>query len=185
MPSEALSRPTLNSATQGTDRHGPRTERRRSPATAITMTLRPAFRALCPEFDRFLFATIGDEIDGVSLSVVSALVRLGLDPWQEAGRLSALSNREAAEQLARLIAELPGLARPLNEAREIASDLVGLLPVRHPAQKPAAPQVQVRMRFRPALSQASQFRVVCFVLAAAVMISAAVRLGLPFGIGGP
>jgi hypothetical protein len=62
------------------------------------------------------------------LSVISALARLGLDPWQEAGRLSSLSNRKAIEPLARLIAELPGLLRPLGEAREIADRLIQLLP---------------------------------------------------------
>ena len=71
------------------------------------MTLRRSFRPLRPDLDRFLFAAVGDEIDGIPLSVISALTRLGLDPWQEAGRLSSLSNREAVEQLARLIAELP------------------------------------------------------------------------------
>src|SRR6516164_10950283 len=78
------------------------------------MTLRGSFRPSGPDLDRFLFATSGDE-----MSVISALTRLGLDPWQEARQLS-LSNREAIEQLALLIAELPGLFRPLGEAREIA-----------------------------------------------------------------
>ena len=92
------------------------------------MTLRPPFRPLRPDLDRFLFATVGDEIDGIPLSVISALTRLGLDPWQESGRLSSLSNHEAVEQLARLIAELPGLFRPLDEARQIADHLIQLLP---------------------------------------------------------
>jgi hypothetical protein len=78
--------------------------------------------------DIFLIAKVGDEIDGVPLSVISGLTRLGLDPWHEAGRLSSLSNREAIEQLARLIAELPGFFRPLGEARKIADRLVQLLP---------------------------------------------------------
>jgi len=73
------------------------------------MTLRGSFRPLRPDLDRFLFATVEDEIDGIPLSVISALTRLGLDPWQEAGRISSLSNREAVEQLAWLIAELPGI----------------------------------------------------------------------------
>jgi hypothetical protein len=64
------------------------------------------------------------------LSVISTLTRVGLDQWQEAGRLSSLSNREAIEQLARLIAELPGPFRPLGEAREIADRLIQLLPRR-------------------------------------------------------
>ena len=63
------------------------------------MTLRRSFRPLRTDLDRFLFAAVGDEIDGMPLSVISALTRLGLDPWQEAERLSSLSNREAIEQL--------------------------------------------------------------------------------------
>ena len=63
------------------------------------------------------------------LSMVSALTRVGLDPWEEAGRLSSLSKREAVEQLARLIAELPGTPTgALPEAREIARGLVDQLP---------------------------------------------------------
>ena len=80
------------------------------------MTLRQPFRPLRPDLDKFLFAAVGDEVKGIPLSVVSALTRLGLDPWEEAGRLSSLSHREAVEQLARLIAELPAdapAAQPL------------------------------------------------------------------------
>jgi hypothetical protein len=51
------------------------------------MTLRQSFRPLQPDLDKLLFATVGDEIGGIPLSVISALTRLGLDPWQEAGRL--------------------------------------------------------------------------------------------------
>ena len=92
------------------------------------MTLRRSFRPLRPDLDKFLFAAVGEEIDGIPLSTISALTRLGLDPWQEAGRLSSLPRREAVEQVARLIAELPDIFRPLGEAREIADRLVGLLP---------------------------------------------------------
>ena len=142
------------------------------------MTLRGSFRSLGPDLDRFLSATVGDEIDGVPLSVVSALIRLGLDPWQEAGRLSSLSNREAIEQLARLIAELPGLFRPLGEAREIAGRLIQLLP-RHDAARRSAPHL------RPVPARTSQLWVACLVLAAAVLVSAFLHGGLPFGIGSP
>jgi hypothetical protein len=88
------------------------------------MTLRRSFRPLRPDLDKFLFAAVGEEIDGIPLSTISALTRLGLDPWQEAGRLSSLPRREAVEQVARLIAEIPGIFRPLGEAREIADRLL-------------------------------------------------------------
>src|SRR6266446_2337840 len=109
------------------------------------MTLRRSFRPLRPDLDKFLFAAVGDEIDGIPLSMISALTRLGLDPWQESGRLSSLSSREAVEQLARLIAEIPGIFRPLGEAREIADGLVGLLP-KYDNSRASAPQVQIRPR---------------------------------------
>ncbi len=149
------------------------------------MTLRRSFRPLRPDLDKFLFAAVGDEVDRIPLSVISALTRLGLDPWKEAGRLSSLSHREAVEQLARLIAELPGISGTLGEAREIAGPLVDLLP-QHDTSPTSAPQVQIRPRYRrPALPWPSQFWVVCFVVAAAALVSALVHGGLPFGIGGP
>jgi hypothetical protein len=149
------------------------------------MTLHRSFRPLRPEFDEFLFATVGDEIDGIPLSLVSALTRLGLDPWEEAGRLSSLSNREAVEQLARLIAEVPSSFRPLGEARVLADGLVGLLP-RHGPSRTSALQVQIRPRCgAPALPKLSQFWVACFVLAVAALVSAVVHGGFPFGIGSP
>jgi hypothetical protein len=148
------------------------------------MTLRRSFRPLLPEFDAFLFATVGDEIDGMPLSMISALTRLGLDPWQEAGRLSSLSNREAVEQLARLIAELPGILRPLDEARKIAGGLVQCLPTRDASRTPAS-QLQIRPRYRRrALPRPSQFWIACFVLAAAALVSVIVHGGFPFGFGG-
>jgi hypothetical protein len=149
------------------------------------MTLRRSFRPLRPDLDKFLFATVGDEVDGIPLSVISVLVRLGLDPWEEAGRLSSLGTREAGEQLARLIAELPGMFRPLRDARAIADALIGLLP-KHDPGGTSAPQVQVRPRYRvPALPKPSPFWIACFVLAAAVLVSAVIHGGLPFGIGSP
>jgi len=149
------------------------------------MTLRGSFRPLRPDLDRFLFATVGDEIDGIPLSVISAMTRLDLDPWQESGRLSSLSNRKTVEQLARLIAELPGLFRPLDEARQIADRLIQLLP-RHDTDRRSTPQVQIRLCYlRPALSRTSQLWVACLVLAAVVLVSAFFHGGLPFGIGSP
>src|SRR5215831_14652900 len=149
------------------------------------MTLRRPFRPLRPDLDRFLFAAIGDEVDRIPLSVISALTRLGLDPWHEAGRLSSLSNCEAVEQLARLIAELPGRSRPLDEARDIADRLIQLLP-RHDTDRGSTAQVQIRPScLRPALSGTSQLWIACLVLAAAVLASAFLHGGLPFGIGSP
>jgi hypothetical protein len=79
------------------------------------------------------------------LSVISALTRLGLDPWQEAGRLSSLSNREAVEQLERLLAEVPGGSRRREEACKIAGRLIGLLPTGEANR--SVPRIQIRPHF--------------------------------------
>jgi len=148
------------------------------------MTLRQSFRPLRPDLDGFLFAQVGNEADGMPLSVISALTRLGLDPWEEAGRLSSLSDREAAEQLARLIADLPGHTDRLHDAREIAGDLVSLLP-EHGLNSTQSPQTQIRPRFWPrSFPKLSQYWIACFVLTAAVLLSAVLHHGFPFGIGG-
>lgn len=161
------------------------------------MTLRQSFRPLRPDLDRFLFAQVGNAADGVPLSVISALTRLELDPWEEAGRLSSLSDREAAEQLARLIADLPSHTAShtadhtdcLRDAREIAAGLVSLLPERG-SNATRLPQTQIRPRFWPrslpwSFPKPSQFWIACVVLTAAVLISAVMHHGFPFGIGGP
>lgn len=72
------------------------------------MTLRGEYAAIQPEFDDFLFATVGEEINGMPLSTISMLTRLGFDPWREAGRLASLAKREAVDQLTLIIARLPG-----------------------------------------------------------------------------
>lgn len=62
------------------------------------------------------------------LSVLSALSRLGLDPRDEAARLTDLARDAAADQLARTIAQLPGRQWASWETRNIADRLVALLP---------------------------------------------------------
>jgi hypothetical protein len=85
-----------------------------------------------PELDNFLFAAIGQERSGMMLTVVSALGRLGFDPWMEADRFSEMSKTVAAELLAPMIVRLPQSLWTLAEAEVIATRLVKLLPQRQP-----------------------------------------------------
>jgi hypothetical protein len=48
------------------------------------MALPARFSLLHSDLNNFLFASVGEEQNGVTLSVVSGLTRLGLDPWEEA-----------------------------------------------------------------------------------------------------
>ena len=76
----------------------------------------------------FLFAAVGTEANGMTLSLVSVFARLGNDPWQEAGRLADLPKSEAIEHLARIIAGMPTSVWPLPAATAIATSLIALLP---------------------------------------------------------
>ena len=110
-------------------------------------------------------------------------------PWPRSvagGRqASSLARPEAVEQLARLVAEIPGIIRPIGEAREITDRLVGFLP-KHDDSRSVIPQFQIRPRYSiPRLSRPSQLWLACFVLAAAVLVSAIVHGGFTFGIGIP
>ena len=92
------------------------------------MVLRTAYAPVLPEMDSFLFADVGKEVNGIPLSVLSALARLGVDPRDEAARLSRLTSKAAASQLARLLARLPDHPWTPPELRRIAKRLVELLP---------------------------------------------------------
>lgn len=91
-----------------------------------------------PELDDFLFAAIGEERNGMSLTVVSALGRLGLDPWMEADRFSAMSKTAAAQLLAPMLARLPEGLWPAADTQAIAGRLVKLLPAPSESTAPDA-----------------------------------------------
>jgi hypothetical protein len=82
------------------------------------------------DLNRFLFADVGTEASGMTLSVVSVLARQGSDPWREAGRLADLPREAATDSLARTIAAMPRSLWNLPEAIVIAARLTGLLPAR-------------------------------------------------------
>jgi hypothetical protein len=85
---------------------------------------------LGPEFNDFLFAPIGEDRNGMLLSVLSAMARLDVDPWQEAAKLSRLPGETATERLASLIAALPDGPPASLDPRTIAARLIALLPRR-------------------------------------------------------
>jgi hypothetical protein len=82
------------------------------------------------EFDNFLFAPIAEDWNGMSLSVVSLLGRMDLDPWQEAASLAALPAKAAVQRLTSLLTLLPDPPLQQPEPGTIAARLVALLPHR-------------------------------------------------------
>ena len=71
------------------------------------MTRAALFSDLASDFDDFLYAPIREDKSGMPLSVVSALARLDVDPWEEAARLAAMPGEAATQRLSALIASLP------------------------------------------------------------------------------
>ena len=80
-----------------------------------------------PEFDEFLCAPIGADRNGTGLSVLSALARLNVDPWQEATSLARMPREAAVVRLTALIDALPNEGT-IGIPTTIAADLVALLP---------------------------------------------------------
>ena len=72
------------------------------------------------------------------LSVLSALARLNVDPWDEAARLARLPREVATRTLMKLIAALPnGLSEGLD-ADALARQLIALLPQQDAAREHSA-----------------------------------------------
>jgi len=71
---------------------------------------------LSQDFNAFLFAPIGDDANGMPLTLLSALARLGVDPWDEAASLATLSQDSATLRLAALLGE------PSTEAAALHAD---------------------------------------------------------------
>ena len=80
------------------------------------------------EFNAFLFASIGEDENGMPVSVLSGLARSDVDPWQEAARLANSSEESATQRLTALIGALPDRAASHSDPRAIAVSLVGRLP---------------------------------------------------------
>jgi len=114
------------------------------------------FSDLASDYDDFLFAPIREDKSGIPLSVVSALARLDVDPWEEAARLAAMPGEAATQRLSALIASLPAEAATDPERRTTAARLVALLPQRSVADASQAKNVPRAegMRKPPAVAYA-------------------------------
>ncbi len=83
---------------------------------------------LSPAYNDFLYATVCEERNEMQLSVISALARLGLDPWTEAANLAGMTGDGAASRLSGLLAGVvDGHATEIDRAA-IATRLITLLP---------------------------------------------------------
>ena len=127
------------------------------------MTLRPEYSLGHSAYNDFLFGSLGPGEGGTEITVLSALSRLGIDPWQEAERLAALPREAAAQALADTIARLPAgaFAASPEAGGAIASRLVALLP----AGVVAAVLMSMGMMMVPPAIVSLPFKLAFFVVA--------------------
>ena len=117
------------------------------------MTSSATVSVLGSEFNDFLFEPIGEDKNGMPLSVLSALTRLEVDPWLEAAKLAHLPEETAIERMASWIVALPD--GPSVHPTTIAVRLIALLP-----RASNMPWRQTLL----GLSSASSFRVAIYVI---------------------
>lgn len=79
-------------------------------------------------YENFLLAPICDEPGGMRLSVLSALARMNVDPWEEAARLAGLATADAQKTLVSTLNRFPGKRQRSAETEALAARLIALLP---------------------------------------------------------
>jgi len=130
------------------------------------------FRLRKSNLNTFLFADVGTESNGMPLSVVSMLGRLGGDPWATASRLAGQPRDAAVLELAEIITGTARAERSNDEIMAIATRLASLLPgtgstssrAARAASSPATPSSA------PGRWSGGALAMVLLVLAAAVLI---------------
>ena len=92
-------------------------------------------------YNDFLFAPICEDADGMRLSVLSALARMDVDPWEEATKLAAMPRAIAQSTLISTLDLLSGRSWKPAEAEVVAARLIRLLPGGAEAPKAAAGEI--------------------------------------------
>ncbi len=103
-----------------------------------------AFAKASP-FNAFLYAFIGDDKNGLPLTVLSALARRNLDPWEEASDLSRLPTETAEKKLEAVIAMTTDHSASPADSAEMAGRLIALLP--HPVASRIRGSESIRLYF--------------------------------------
>lgn len=128
------------------------------------------FRLRKSNLNAFLFADVGAESNGMPLSVVSMLGRLGGDPWATAGRLAGQPRDAAVLELAEIITGTARAERSNAEIMAIATRLASLLPSMGPTSS--------RHAARPGTQSSALGRWSGSTLALLVLVAAAAVLFL-------
>jgi hypothetical protein len=81
-----------------------------------------------PQYESFLSAPVGEDRRGSSVTVLSMLARLGIDPWGEASDLAKLPEAAARQRLEALMARFNDVSTLVSDRNRIVSGLLAFLP---------------------------------------------------------
>jgi len=90
----------------------------------------PPSTTLPSTYNDFLYAPVGEDKNGVLLTVLSVLARQNVDPWEEAADLSRLPRDSAMRKLISMITASPGQPSTPADQTAVADRLIALLPSR-------------------------------------------------------
>ncbi len=121
------------------------------------------FRQGGTPFDGFLYADLGQDRAGNTVSVLSALARLGRDPWDEAAELSALSSTAAHTRLEALLARFYDVPAGGRDPRATIPSLVALLPSESTTRQRAGNALPTKMKL-PGIGPIIGFALLVFFL---------------------
>ncbi|MGY6634850.1 MAG: hypothetical protein ACXIU8_14075 [Alkalilacustris sp.] len=79
-------------------------------------------------FDAFLYAGVGEDRNGNSVTVLSTLARLGLEPWDAAAELAGLTRAEARSRLGGLLTRFRDVPALAQDHAATTRRLIELLP---------------------------------------------------------
>ena len=123
-------------------------------------------------FNGFLYADIGTEPGGSRLTVLSALARLGEDPWAQAALWARMPKAAASAALAAIIAQMPVAPEDRRAAAHTATRLVQLLAPPPPAapRQPGFARLLPRRRLALVVAAAA---CLALLLGGAILVSRA------------
>jgi hypothetical protein len=81
-------------------------------------------------YERFLYASICEQNNGTQVTVLSALVRADIDPWEEASRLATMPRAKAEATLSSILHQISDQNWTGPEVEAVSARLVQLLPTR-------------------------------------------------------
>lgn len=83
--------------------------------------------SLRTDLNDFLFSPVANDENGMHVTMLSALARSGVDPWDEAASLAALSRESATQKVVQMLGVVPNGPPPGDQTTSLAARLVAQL----------------------------------------------------------